>query len=233
MRHIVNVFLFLASSAVMAGDYVEVRNLSVDATDVAAVKIRAGAGGLTVRGEDGLDRVVVVATITIPDADEDEGPARAEKRALLELERDRHDILLKSEYRSGWWRSYGRIDLDVRVPARVALVVEDGSGFIDIANIQGAVDIDDGSGSIDIRNVGSVDIDDGSGSINVETVAADVMVDDGSGQIDIAAVGGTVTIDDGSGSIRVRDVSGDLVIVDDGSGSLEFNDIRGTVLHDD
>ena len=236
MRSFIVMAMFLASFTASAGsDYTETRDLTIDADGLELFFINAGAGRIDVEGVDGVDRIEVKATIIIPDTDEDDALKAIEKKLELGLERKDGQAVLKSRFENGFWGfgSGGRIDLEIRAPATLAISIDDGSGSMDVRNFVSDVRIDDGSGSIDVQMVGSLDIDDGSGSIDVTDVAGDVFVDDGSGTIAVDKVGGSVTIDDGSGGIRVTDVAGDLTILDAGSGGVSFSDIRGTVEQDE
>ena len=235
MRSLIVSTLCLASfTAAAATDYTETRDLAVDADGVDTLVINAGAGGLDVVGVDDLDRIEVRATIIIPDADADDGQRIIEKDLEVTLERDASQVVLKSEFQGRFWGSdsNARVDLEVSAPSSLALLIDDGSGSMDVSNFSADVRIDDGSGSIDVQTVGALKIDDGSGSIDISGANGDVYVNDGSGSITIDSVAGSVTIDDGSGSIRVSDVAEDLIIVDDGSGSLSYSDVRGTVDQD-
>jgi len=232
MRSAIVMAMFLASFAGMAAnDYTETRELSLDAAGVDSVFLETGAGSLEVEGVDGLAAVEATATIIVPDASERDAVRVMEKELHLTLARDGKRAVLESRFDQRFWGlgSNGRIDLAVRVPAAMAVSIDDGSGSIEVSAVAAHVQIEDGSGSIDVRDVGDLDIEDGSGSIDVRTVKGDVTIDDGSGSIEVSSVGGTVTIDDGSGSIRVSDVGGDLIIIEAGSGGVSFSDIRGTV----
>jgi hypothetical protein len=231
--------------------YTEVRNLELDASGLSEMFIEAGAGAMVVTGVEGGDAVVVVATITVDTDDLDDGAKFIEKRLRLSLERDGDRARLGADFRPEWGRDTDAvIDLDVRMPAQLALVIDDGSGPITVDGIAsnvriddgsgpielgrtGDVDIDDGSGSIRLEDTGAVKIDDGSGSITIVRAAGDVYVEDGSGTIEIRGVQGSVTVDDGSGDIEIDDVEHDLVIEEEGSGSLRYTNVRGTVQQDD
>jgi hypothetical protein len=231
--------------------YTEVRNLELDASGLSTVFIEAGAGAMVVTGVRGSNEVVVVATITVDSGDVDEAPGFVEKRLYLDLERDGDRAVLKAGFRPGWgWDGDAAVDLDVRMPAELALEIDDGSGPITIDGISGAVriddgsgpieltrtgdvEIDDGSGSIRLENTGAVKIDDGSGSITIVRAAGDVYVEDGSGTIEIRGVQGSVTVDDGSGDIEIDDVEHDLIIEEEGSGSLRYTNVRGVVDNQD
>lgn len=231
--------------------YTEVRNLELDASGLSKVFIEAGAGAMVVTGVEGGDAVVVVATIIVDTNDADDGAKFIEKRLRLSLERDGDRAKLGADFRPEWGRDTDAvIDLDVRMPTQLALVIDDGSGPITVDGIAsnvriddgsgpielgrtGDVDIDDGSGSIRLEDTGAVKIDDGSGSITIVRAAGDVYVEDGSGTIEIRGVQGSVTVDDGSGDIEIDDVEHDLIIEEEGSGSLRYTNVRGTVQQDD
>ena len=231
--------------------YTEVRNLELDASGLTELFIDAGAGAMTVTGVEGGDSIVVAATITVDTSDADGGAKFVEERLRLNLEQDGDRAELSADFAPEWgWSDDAAIDLEVRMPARLALVIDDGSGPIAVADISGTVTIDDGSGPIEIDNSGDVDIDDGSGSIRLENTGAvkiddgsgsitivgatgDVYVEDGSGTIEIRRVAGSVTVDDGSGDIEIDDVERDLIIEEEGSGSLRYTNVRGSIRQDD
>ena len=232
--------------------YTEVRNLELDASGLSGMFIDAGAGAMVVSGDGSSNEIVVVATIIV-DGDPEEAAKFVEERLRLELTSDGERAELMVGFNPGWGWGRGRdaaVDLDVRIPARLDLEIDDGSGpvkvhdvtgsvriddgsgTIEVAN-SGAVDIDDGSGSISLENTGAVKIDDGSGSITIVAAAGDVYVEDGSGTIDIRRVSGSVTVDDGSGDIEIDDVELDLVIEEEGSGALRYTNVRGSVQQND
>jgi hypothetical protein len=231
--------------------YTEVRNLELDASGLSGMFIDAGAGAMVVSGDGSSNEIVVVATIIVDGDDPEEAAKFIEDRLRLELTSDSDRAELMVGFNPGWgWGGNAAVDLDVRIPARFDLEIDDGSGPVKIHDVKGsvriddgsgtievansgAVDIDDGSGSISLENTGAVKIDDGSGSITIVAAAGDVYVEDGSGTIDIRSVGGSVTVDDGSGDIEIDDVEQDLVIEEEGSGSLRYTNVRGSVQQND
>lgn len=252
MRGIIVMGMFVVSlSHAGSHEYTEVRNLDLEAAGLAEIFIDAGAGAMLVSGVGDSDEIVVVATITVDTADTDKAVEFVEKRLRLELERDGDRAVLNAGFEPGWgWDVDAAVNLDVRIPARLALEIDDGSGSITVRDVSGSIRIDDGSGSIELANSGDVDIDDGSGSIGLEDTGAvkiddgsgsitivraagDVYVEDGSGTIEIRGVSGSVTVDDGSGDIEIDDVERDLIIEEEGSGSLRYTNVRGTVRKDD
>jgi len=217
----------------------QTKTLTLDAGKISALKIEAGAGGMTVKAAD-IDRVEVTARIYQEKAHDNYclSLTRENNRAMLESAScrdnrfDNHDI---------------RIDLTILVPQALALDISDGSGFIevdgvasakiadgsgyiDIRNIAGQVDISDGSGSITAENIlSNLDISDGSGGIEVRTVDGDLAISDGSGSIEVVSVTGAVVITDGSGSISVSQ-AGSFELLADGSGKVDVRNITGKVV---
>ncbi len=235
MRSFIVITMFAASLSHAAWNgYTEDRDLELDADGISSFEIDAGAGALVVTGVEDLHKILVTATIHVPDEDADDAQELIEKGLKLSLEKNRDEARLEALFEHGsWgWGDSPSVDLDVRVPHGIALVVDDGSGSIRIIGTNSSVDIDDGSGSIRVEDVASVAIDDGSGSITIIGVHGDVEIEDGSGSITVRKVGGSVTIDDGSGGITVDDVAHDLVIVDDGSGGLNASNVRGNIDND-
>mgnify|MGYP001814490311 CR=1 FL=1 len=235
MRSFIVIAMFATTLSHAAWNgYTEDRTLELDTDGVSRLDIEAGAGELVIKGADDIDRIVVTATINVPDQDEDDAREIIGKRLKLSLEKAGDEARLEGYFdNSAWsWGDSPSVDLDVRVPEGLALVVDDSSGSLEIADVNANVEVDDGSGSISISGVAGVVIDDGSGSITVTNASGDVEIEDGSGSITIEKVGGGVRIDDGSGGIDVSDVELDLVIVDDGSGDLDASDVRGEVINE-
>ena len=226
--------IMLASTLAQAAwnDYVENRELRLDASGVSAIEIEAGAGSLTVTGDPNASEIVVDATITVSESDEDEAQSRIEKRLVLTLEREGDMARLDGYFESGMfgWDQNAAVALDVTLPQSLGLIVDDSSGSVEVTAVGGDVSIEDGSGGIRLTDSGGhVNIDDGSGSINIAGVRGDVRVDDGSGSMTIERVAGSVFIDDGSGSIRVIDVQQDLIVEDAGSGGVDYEQVLGRV----
>jgi DUF4097 and DUF4098 domain-containing protein YvlB len=236
MRSFIVMAMFIASltHAAMNG-YTETRNLELGTNDVEILSIVAGAGSMDIKGVAGATKITVKAVIEIADSDVDDAQKIIERKMTLSLDQKGNVAHLEAWFEHGFMgfgSDDGRIDIEVKVPQGIAVIIDDGSGSIDVADLLADISIDDGSGSIDVSNVAHVKIDDGSGSIDVSRVSGDVSIVDGSGSINVRGVQGSVRIDDGSGSIRVGDVEKDLIIIDDGSGSLTFSDIRGVIEQD-
>ena len=232
-------FIVMAMFAVSLGhaamnDFTEVRELELDSEDIEVLSIDAGAGSMDITGIAGAKKISVKALITVEDTDADDALKVIKRKMTLSLDRSGSTARLKASFESRFmgFSPDARIDIEVDVPQGMAVTIDDGSGSIDVADLEADLSIDDGSGSIDVKNVANVKINDGSGSIDVERASGDVSIIDGSGSITVRDVQGSVSIDDGSGSIKVSDVEKDLIIIDDGSGGFTFSGIRGAVEQD-
>ncbi|TFG80070.1 MAG: hypothetical protein E4H23_03825 [Chrysiogenales bacterium] len=228
--------------------------LSLDASGCKSMHIDCGAGYLKVKGEDKLEQIEVKAILHVKGIAASELPAFKKEYVTLKLDKVGGKATLTAEIESGFslatlFESHdARIDLEIRLPRRLALAVEDGSGdseirFIDgdlqfkdgsgdilLEEIGGAVEIDDGSGEMFLTAIkGNVNIDDGSGEIELKEVGGDVVVDDGSGEIRIFHVQGSVEIDDGSGDIIIDGVEKDVTIKEAGSGDVQIRNVKGKV----
>ena len=235
MRSFIVMAMFAASLSNAAWNgYTEDRDLELDTQGINTFEIDAGAGSLAVTGIADLGSIQVKAKINVPDEGADKAKKLIAEDLKLSLDKVRDRARLEAHFDHNSW-GFGdqpSIDLDVRVPHGLALIVDDGSGSLKIINVNADVSIDDGSGSIEVEQADSVVVDDGSGSIKIVRVRGDVSIEDGSGSITVEHVGGSVSIDDGSGSIKVNDVEHDLIIVDDGSGGLDASDVRGRIEQD-
>ena len=196
------------------------RQLSLDAAGIEHLSIENGAGKMRIVGVEGMSTIEVDAQIHTPESRPDSYELRLDssgRRAVLV-----GDI----EYRDGLSFHVGgsaKVDLTVRMPKRLALTIDDGSGSVEIDNVAGDVDIEDGSGSLALQSLGGdLKIDDGSGHIEIHRVSGNVDIDDNSGGITISQVGGDVDIEDDSGHMVIEDVTG-RVTVDDGSGDIEIS----------
>ena len=88
MRGFIVIAMFTASLAQAGGsDYEEVRDLTLDASDVKTLSINAGAGSMDVTGVAGIDAITVKATIVVPDEDEEKALKIIAKKMKLSLDR--------------------------------------------------------------------------------------------------------------------------------------------------
>lgn len=218
----------------------ERRQAVADAAGASVVHVEAKAGSLRIIGEEGLGEVRAQGEACAPNR-------RALEKVQLRAERAGEEVRVVVDVPEGWGAG-GALDLELRVPARLAIAVKDGSGGIEVdgvaslqvvdgsgeievSDVGGDVEIHDGSGDIDVVDVeGSVEVEDGSGGIELEDVRGGVLVRDGSGSMEIRGVGRNVVIErDGGGGVEVEDVGGDLVVERKGGGHVSHERVQGQV----
>lgn len=203
-----------------AGDRLhEERTLNLSAANLDHLVADTGAGKLQIICEEGRDVIELQANIYYYNSED----------IRLSLVRRGNDAVLEAGFASSFNSGNSPyIDLIVRVPAQLALTLEDGSGDTDIRGLQGDLNIEDGSGDLRISGGNNAKVTDGSGDLYIEKLSGNLILEDGSGDLIISEIAGIVTIDDGSGDINV-DGAGGLTILESGSGGLKINAINGPV----
>jgi len=216
------------ASPTSRADFHQHKELSLSAESLTAMDINAGSGFMVVEGKEGLSEIKVTADIYTD-------RRRADDYELTLVKQGKTGVLVAKNYNtSGFWSgSSPRIDLVIHVPRSMKLDIDDGSGSMDVKNINGEVAINDGSGEISVENiVGNLSVHDGSGAIYIDSINGALAVVDGSGEINIENIEGDVTIDDGSGTIYAKKINGSAEI-DDGSGDLTVKQVTGVVTVED
>ncbi|QFU24942.1 hypothetical protein FM038_024330 [Shewanella eurypsychrophilus] len=191
--------------------------LQIDASQLNALVANTGAGSLEIEGVEGLSNITLEADIyTYEDMEPNLSLTQKGSTAYLVADFGPRIGSGNSPY----------IDLIIKVPAKMKMDIDDGSGSIKISGVDADIELEDGSGSVEISGGRNLDIQDGSGSITLENINGNIELDDGSGSIDITQVNGNVTITDGSGGMYVKDIQG-KVTIDDGSGGIEVINTKG------
>ena len=208
-------------------DYQATETLNLSASGIDQLSVDAGAGFMIIEGDDSLDNIQVIGDIS----------AYANKYKFSLVKKGNKAVLISdpnSKDISNWFGGDSpKIDLTIKVPRGMSLSVDDGSGDIDISNIDGEVYVDDGSGSLSLKSIGnSVEIEDGSGNLALSDIKGAIKIDDGSGNLEVRRAGSSIEIEDGSGQITLVDVAG-KVSVDDGSGNLLIKQVKGHVTIND
>ncbi|BAJ04183.1 DUF4097 family beta strand repeat-containing protein [Shewanella violacea] len=194
--------------------------MQLDANGLNAMVANTGAGSLEIIGVHGLTNIILEADIyTYEEMEPDLSLTQKGNTAYLVAEFD-------SRFGSG---NSPYIDLVIKVPAKMTLDIDDGSGSIKLSGMDANIKLEDGSGSIEIQGGRNLDIQDGSGSITLSNVQGNIQLEDGSGSIDISKVNGDVSITDGSGSMSVTDIQG-KVTIEDGSGGIEVVNTKGLTI---
>jgi len=163
--------------------------------EVSALVVDVGSGNVTVRGTDS-ETTSVTAWI---------------RGEYCELDQDFASGTLRLESRREGghplrWRC--EIDLEVLAPAGADLELGTGSGNVDAAHVEGAVDVDTGSGNVDLADVaGDLRVETGSGNIEAHQLTSpSVYAHAGSGNVSatFAVPPDAVAVETGSGNVRLR-----------------------------
>lgn len=239
--------VFLINTVTIANDSVKLLELPKEGID--NLDIDCEAGFLKVYGIPNLDKIEVKAEIEVDIRNDEDRENFIQKRIRLSLEKKGSRAVLISHIDNHpFFNHHALVNLTVRIPQPMNLNVEDGSGLIEIKDVNGRLVIDDGSGGIDLANItgdvrvddgsgelsidnvgGNVEVDDGSGGIEINDIHGDLSVDDGSGGMKITKIAGSVVVTDGSGSIYIEGVDQDVTIKEAGSGGLSIHDVKGKV----
>ncbi|TRX55747.1 DUF4097 family beta strand repeat-containing protein [Thalassomonas sp. M1454] len=213
----------VGSSNARSADIHLQESLTITSEQLNMLEVESGSGELVITGSDNVTEITVKADIyTDNDKNYDLSLKKVGSRAVL---------VAKNNSTSGFWNGNSpSIDLHVTVPKSLALDIDDGSGPIEVKNINNKVTIDDGSGSLLVKNIqGDVTIEDGSGELQVSNVSGNVDIDDGSGEMSIADISGSVKVVDGSGDMNIHHIGGSVTI-DDGSGDIDLSDAGGLTI---
>ncbi len=222
------VMLFLFTSIAFPSE--QVKKLSLSAKGISVMDIDCGAGFLKVYGREGLKEIEVKAEIVVKG-----GSVKSVIKKYIKLslkKRGRSAVLVSQVDWNGASSLFKSavINLTVTVPKNMDLIVDDGSGSLEIKDITGDLKVDDGSGSMKIEKIsGDVDIDDGSGKLEARDIQGYISIKDGSGSIYVRDIGGNVTVRDGSGSINIDGVEKNVNILRSGSGGLNIKNVKGKV----
>ncbi|MDT3335436.1 hypothetical protein Q4Q49_08985 [Shewanella sp. SP1S1-7] len=217
------------------------RELTLDSQDLQGLIAETGAGSLEIIGVEGLSQIKLVADIYSNKDGNDDSKViltleKKANKAKLKADFEQSGFNNYSPYIDLKLQVPANLALDIDDGSGAILInkmtadinVKDGSGEL-IINGGNNVSIDDGSGDIEVSQInGNLTIDDGSGAIKITDIRGNIAIDDGSGNIEVANVQSAVTITDGSGNINVFNTKG-LTILAAGSGDVSFDKIDGPV----
>jgi hypothetical protein len=95
-------------------------------------------------------------------------------------------------------KGYVSIDIEVALPAGLALDIDTGSGDVEVADREAMLAIDTGSGDVETGvAAGGLNVDTGSGDMRIKTARHNVNLKAGSGDIFVGGLGGDARIGTG------------------------------------
>lgn len=144
---------------------------------------------------------------------------------------DQQGNLIRVESRGDMF-NHVRIDYTIYVPEDTAVRASNGSGAMEVNDIQGPVNLRTGSGRIGAHRIhNDAETKTGSGSIELIDIGSRATAETGSGGIELSHVGGDVHATTGSGSIRM-DRTPARIVTHTGSGTVTIsgagNDLRAS-----
>ena len=211
MRFVLCSILGLLASHVSAFEckFTAERPLDLDPAGLRALVLKLDSSDAHVRGVAGLAKIEVRGKACASQED-----WLADLAVKQSREGDRI-VVTTNQHRENtigpFHSSYAYIDLQVRIPATLAVQIESNSGDADVADIT-ALDFSTHSGDLLVNHVGGV--------INAEVGSGDIKADD---------IGGLELRRSGSGDVRARNVHGDVHVGNVGSGDLAFEDVGKSV----
>ncbi len=222
-------FVVFFAAGAEAGDWCRhAKQLSadLDLRGVDRIEVLAVSGDLSITGASRQDRVSATGRACVSYEYRD----RLDEIAIVEeREGSLLRIIAKVPFRSDKedWR-IGGLDLDLKVPDSLPLVVSDSSGDLKIDNVR-SLELTDSSGDIRLSNIyGPTLIDrDSSGDIDIRDAGDITIRIDSSGDIDVRRARSLSIGTDSSGSIVAREIQGDVVVDTDTSGDVRVSDIGG------
>lgn len=166
----------------------ETRERTLPAGGVTTLTVAAVSGNVTIEGVEGLETIEATAAIR-----RSTGP----ESIVFDLVGEGDEAILTAEFDATFEEGSNvrLMDVVVKTPPRLALVVNDGPGDLVIRNLERDVDITNESGQLLIENVGgSVTIvDDGVGDVQVDGVGGDLtLIGDDSGRFTFTRVAGHI-----------------------------------------
>lgn len=227
--------IFLFAGCSQEAQYTETETLELEVSGLRMIEINAGDGDIGIRGVDGSDTISVTGEIDI--AGKDSGTVRQvlEKQMDFSLEGRGNTAVLTARFRKLFFLldlfqgQTRKLNLDVRVPSTIEVVIIDGDGDLYISDIRNDVTVTDNGGKIDIQNVrGDIEVSDHAGSMVLTDTAGKIQIEDKSEDIELEKCSGPVQIVDTTGAIRVFRCTGSLSIEDSG-GEIYIEEHEGDV----
>jgi DUF4097 and DUF4098 domain-containing protein YvlB len=125
-------------------------------------------------------------------------------------------------------------NLKIAIPAGSDMVVRNRVGAVRGGHLEGKLMVDTGSGDIEIvSHAGQLTLDTGSGDVTIGAVTGETRIDTGSGDVVVRKLVGNGLVDTGSGDVTVENVSAGKLSVDTGSGDVVVkNGVVSQVLAD-
>ena len=180
-------------------------------------------GEVVVRGVEGTQEVLVVATLKTRGKTTEEAEERLDDIVYSVTQEDNQVRLrCKASEQDRDVRRYSGVDFEVTVPIATRVNADTSNGAISVETVAGQLDLDTSNGRINVYEVvGNVVADTSNGEIEVWNVTGDVRADTSNGRIDLDEILGSVLADTSNGSITLESIEGE-VRAETSNGSIRY-----------
>lgn len=179
-------------------EYLRTATQSFPAGERLTLTVDCRSGSVTVLGDAADTATVEVTAHLMDDTAEGADASLAQILAGIDGREGSLTVITPQIASSGPWYMFGRgvrIDYTITVPRRTVCRIASRSGRVEIARVEGPVEVEARSGRT-----------------SVSEVAMDVSITTRSGNTDAERVGGRLTIEGHSGRVSVRDIGGEVRI---------------------
>lgn len=186
---------------------------SLDATGVRTVRVWADRGSVAARGE---ERRTVEVHFTRACRAADQGRAEVYLAGLGKVQRRRDELIVDART-GGVPRGVGgvRVDVDLRVPARVGLELAVAAGDITAEALAASVSARTSNGRVYLRDVrGDVSVASSNGDVLLQDILGDIRAEVSNGRVRIVRAA--------TGSCRVSTANGDIRAELSGRGDVDW-----------
>lgn len=213
-------------------EYIRTHTLEFSTGPACRLAVENQSGATVIEGHE-TERVTiqVIAHLWVDTAaDADDTMARILRGIRQESGSVRIDIPpLRS---AGPWFFFGRgsrVDLQIEVPRHTAARVSGRSGRVEVARVEGPVEIDQRSGRATVIGVGrDVRIHSRSGSVDAEDIGGGLTVRSRTGKVTARRIAGETNIQSRTGAVQVEEAGGE-VQVRSRTGRIAIERARGDV----
>ncbi len=191
---------------------------------LAAATLQSGTDTtLTVRRGQRLEASVYAGSITVTTWNRDAVRIQADTRRKDHLDIDASGSTVSIQT-SGKWGPAGSADVEITVPAWMAVEMSGVETDLKIEGCKCAVHGETVRGDVTVRG--------GEGNVSVQSVEGSVTVSDVNGRVEARSVNESVTVRRTSGELTVETVNGDVTLEGIKSGSVEASTVNGDITYD-
>ncbi|MFQ5653742.1 MAG: hypothetical protein ACE5GW_03305 [Planctomycetota bacterium] len=206
-------------------DYATNVDRSFAAAGIKSLTIHCGPGALEIVGEEGRDEVAIEGVIhshatAFVEAKRIAGEVRLDLRSL----KTENPVIAVADPLIAGSDQGCEVDLMVKVPDGVALIIQDAAGRIEISGMRAGARVTSIAGPIEIEGIsGGLRVSSGGGPCTIRDASGRIHVTDGAGDLTISEITGDIEVQDTNGMLVIRNVTGNVVAADNPRGARISN----------